>query len=169
MAAVALGEAVSEYLPKPELLGFKWPNDLLLDRKKLCGVLLESGTDRSGSHWVIIGAGVNVTNHPPEDVVMFPATDLSEAGAEVALEDLLARYVAALAAWRKRWQTQGLAPVRAAWLARAAGVGEAVSVRMADGSRLEGRFLDVDEEGALRVEAADGRPVTVSAGDVFFG
>jgi BirA family biotin operon repressor/biotin-[acetyl-CoA-carboxylase] ligase len=61
---------------------------------------------------------------------------------------------------------RGFAETRAAWLARAAGLGEAIRVNLADGSR-EGRFEALDDDGRLVLAAADGRREIVGAGDVF--
>jgi BirA family biotin operon repressor/biotin-[acetyl-CoA-carboxylase] ligase len=68
--------------------------------------------------------------------------------------------------WQTRWQMEGFAPVRAAWLAAAAmSRGEPIRVRL-EAASLDGCFLDIDAEGALLLEAA-GERRHVSAGDVF--
>lgn len=130
----------------------KWPNDLLLDGAKLAGILLERQEDA-----VIIGFGANLAAHP--EGLDRPAASL---GAGVAPEALLARLAAAFEAWLSRWRAEGLAPVRAAWLAAAHPIGTALSARDAQGS-----FDGLDESGALRLRLADGSLRVVHAGDIF--
>lgn len=166
VAAVAMGEALSALTPDALLLRFKWPNDLLLDGRKIAGVLLESGGP-SAAPWIVIGTGVNLSSHPAD--ARTPATDLAAEGAEIAAPALAARYLAALARWRERWRAQGFAPVRAAWLAAAHNLGGAVEVRIEGRAPRPGRFLDIAEDGALLLDPAGGGSVErISAGEVHF-
>jgi BirA family biotin operon repressor/biotin-[acetyl-CoA-carboxylase] ligase len=70
-----------------------------------------------------------------------------------------------MSCWARRWREAGFAPVRAAWLARASGLGERVRVRLERGT-LFGRFLDLDDDGALVLEGEEGRR-RIAAGEVF--
>ena len=164
-AAVAMGEAVAGFLPDAGGLGYKWPNDLLLDRKKFCGILLESG-QALGSNWVMIGTGVNLESHP--EGTSYPATDLKKAGAAIEPEILLGAYVERLDHWVGRWREAGIDPVRAAWISRAVGLGEKIQARLADGRVQEGRFRDLDGQGALILDVPGKGAQVISAGDVFF-
>jgi len=168
VTALALGQAVSGLLPDSVEMRYKWPNDLLLDGRKAAGILLESsGVADGGLDWLVIGAGLNVEDYP--DVTDgYPATSLREAGVgPVALQDILVRYIAGFAHWRERWQNDGIAAVREAWLERAAQLGEDITVRQPNG-QLKGRFFGLDEDGALLLDLPDGSRRTVTAGDVFF-
>lgn len=168
VTALALGQAVSGLLPDDVEMRYKWPNDLLLDGRKAAGILLESSGDSAGKlDWLVIGAGLNVEECP--DVTDgYPATSLREAGVRpVALDDILARYIGGFAHWRARWQNEGLAAIREAWLERAARLGEDITVRL-PGDQLQGRFTGLDEGGALLLDLPDGSRRTITAGDVFF-
>jgi BirA family biotin operon repressor/biotin-[acetyl-CoA-carboxylase] ligase len=149
VAAVALHEAVRRHAPAARI---KWPNDLLLDGAKLAGVLLE----RQGNA-VIIGFGVNLA-HCPEGLDR-PAASLEGA---IAPDAFLERLAAAFASWLQRWRAEGLAPVRAAWLAAAHPIGTALTAVDATGV-----FDGLDETGALRLRLADGGLRVIHAGDVF--
>lgn len=166
VAAVALAEAVAAVLPPDTKVACKWPNDILVDGRKVAGILLESAGNDTAVDWVVIGCGVNVASHP--DDTAYPATNLtSVAGAALSLETVLEHYLRHLFNWRERWQADGIAPVRAAWVARAAGLGEAITVRLPD-RELHGRFRDLDADGALLLELPDGGQQRITAGDVFF-
>lgn len=165
VAALALGGALDELTGTALRLRFKWPNDLLLDGRKLAGILLESETAANGDiEFVVIGSGVNLTSFPAQ--AEYPATSLAEEGIAVAPPAALVEgYVRHLDRWLARWGEEGFAPIREAWLARASGIGEPVRVRL-ERTTLSGRFLDLDENGALLLDSAEGRR-RVAAGDVF--
>lgn len=149
VAAVALHEAVSPHAPAALI---KWPNDLLVGGAKLAGILLERQSDA-----VIIGFGVNLAQRPEN--LDRPAASLE---GSVAPGLLLERLAAAFAAWLSRWRTEGLAPVRAAWLAAAHPIGTALTSGDAQGA-----FDGLDETGALRLRLADGGLRVIHAGDIF--
>ena len=149
VAAVALHDAIALHTRRARI---KWPNDIIITRAKLAGILLERRGDA-----VVIGFGVNLAHHP-EDLDR-PAASL---GARVTPDALLRRLAACFEDWLERWRTAGLAPVRAAWLEAAHPVGTPLS-----SGGTEGTFDGLDETGALRLRLADGAIRIVHAGDVF--
>jgi BirA family biotin operon repressor/biotin-[acetyl-CoA-carboxylase] ligase len=167
VAAVALADAIGTFLPQGIEAACKWPNDILIGGRKVAGILLESAgavADRA-TEWVVVGCGVNVASHPAE--ALYPATDLGAAGCTgVNVEALLERFLADFFAWRDRWLFAGIAPIRDAWLARAAGLGQPITVRLPN-REWHGRFADMDETGSLVLELPDGSRETITAGDVF--
>jgi BirA family biotin operon repressor/biotin-[acetyl-CoA-carboxylase] ligase len=165
VTALALGDALGAICPGPGL-SYKWPNDVLINGRKVAGVLLESemiGHERPS--FVVIGVGLNLVVAPQG--TEFPATSLLQEGwGTVPLKVMLEGFLEHFRSWKIRWQMEGFAPVRTAWLAAAATTrGEPIRVRLATAS-LHGRFLDIDEEGALLLDAA-GERRHVSAGEVF--
>ena len=165
VAAVALAEAVVAVLPAAAEIACKWPNDILVDGCKVAGILLESQGNGAGASWIVIGCGVNVASHP--DDTAYPATNLETVcGKAVALDTVLEHYLDRLFVWRDRWLEAGVAPVRRAWVDRAAGIGGPITVRLPD-RELTGRFHDMDADGALLLELPDGNRQRITAGDVF--
>jgi BirA family biotin operon repressor/biotin-[acetyl-CoA-carboxylase] ligase len=163
VAALALTEALP--LPPATAISCKWPNDVLAGGRKIAGILLESEMGEGGrlAH-LVLGVGVNVVSSPRD--TEFPATSIAEEGG-IALSPaaLLTRFLGRFDAWMQRWQEEGFGPVRANWLPRAAFLGEPLRLRLADVS-LDGRFLDLDEGGALLFEC-QGETRRISAGEVF--
>ncbi len=165
VAALGLGDALAALTGPALRLRYKWPNDLLANGKKLAGILLESETSATDRvDFVVVGIGANILSAPVD--VEFPATSLAAEGiAGITPAVLLEGFARHFAGWARRWGEEGFAPVRAAWLARASGLGEGVRVRL-ERSTLFGRFLDLDDDGALVLDAAEGRR-RIAAGDVF--
>jgi len=162
VAAVALRETLATLAPDARFAG-KWPNDILCNGAKIAGMLLENHPP-----FAILGVGVNVVAAPPANEVQYPATCLAAIGCASDADDVGHVFRENVLAWHWRWRRDGFAPIRAAWLEHAAGVGEAVTVRLADQRVLEGRFGGLDADGALLLELPDGGRRQVLAGDVFF-
>lgn len=164
VAALAVHDAVGGRVPGVAArLALKWPNDLLIDRCKFAGILIE-GEGQGSSHAVVIGIGVNCTQHPADTA--YPATDLASAGIRATPDSVFAALSAAMQFRLAQWQRgDGFAAIRADWLDRAAGVGKDILVSLPDGERA-GRFETVDEQGRLVLRLADGRNETIAAGEV---
>jgi BirA family biotin operon repressor/biotin-[acetyl-CoA-carboxylase] ligase len=169
VAGLALADALERHAPGDVQLRLKWPNDVLIGRAKVAGILLESAGKGNGAGpaCVIVGTGVNIVSYPKG--TPYPATSLAEEGfAAVTPRALLASYLGALDRWLKQWREAGFAEVRAAWRARSAGLGEKIRLRL-DREELFGRFVDVTPSGALLLDLETGGRREIAAGDVFYG
>jgi BirA family transcriptional regulator, biotin operon repressor / biotin---[acetyl-CoA-carboxylase] ligase len=164
-AALAVGEAALPLLPSGTRLAYKWPNDVLVEGRKVSGILLESEARAGGQpDWLVVGIGVNLASYPEN--VESPAISLAAAGARAATPEAMLEAVAErFCHWHERWCAEGFAPLRTAWLARASGLGENIRVRL-QGSETKGRFAGLDEEGALLLDEGRGER-RIAAGDVF--
>lgn len=164
VAALALHDALTALTGRPEALSLKWPNDVLLNGGKLSGILLETGPNG----FLALGIGVNLVSAPPggDDAAFAPVSLLGETGLRVLPEQLLDALAPAFAGWEARLTSQGFAPVRAAFLARAVRVGQPVAARTVTETR-EGIFETIDETGALVLATAAGR-VAIPAADIYF-
>ena len=166
ITGLAVADASIEAGAPADALRLKWPNDVLLRRRKLAGILCElvtEGEDRA----VAIGIGVNLVSRPE-------GTDHDEATALCAvtghfptprdfchaLDEAFRRYWAA-------YKAEGFAPVRSAWLEKAGGLDETLTVRCQSSTQI-GIFRGIDNDGALLLEVA-GTTERVTAGDVFLG
>ena len=162
-AALAVADLARHFAPQAAIQ-VKWPNDVLADGRKLAGILLESGRDPTGN-WLAIGIGANLASFPPN--TEFPATSLAALGAAVpAPPDALAVLAVRLAHWYAVWMSEGFETVRAAWLARAAGLGKPIRARLPHHTH-EGQFVGLDAAGALLLNQ-QGRVRAIAAGEVFF-
>jgi BirA family transcriptional regulator, biotin operon repressor / biotin---[acetyl-CoA-carboxylase] ligase len=160
VAALALHDAITRRIPGlASRVALKWPNDLLIDRNKFAGILVE-GEGAS----VVIGIGVNCVHHPAG--TDYPATDLATAGVRTTPESLFAPLTTTMAARLTQWHRgANFSAIRADWLARAGGLGRPIRINTGD-SELAGVFEGVDETGRLVLRSADGTMLTMAAGDV---
>lgn len=170
VAALALHDALAAVTGRAEALTLKWPNDVLLNGGKLAGILLESaGAGGRLSHFAI-GIGVNLANAPETDEVepgaVRPVCLRGETGVAVAPAAFLDLLAPAYARLEAQFVAFGFAPIREAWLARAARLGEVITARTGRETH-EGTFQTVDEAGNLVLRTAQGR-IAISAADVFF-
>ena len=166
VAALAVGDTAAALISGRRTIQNKWPNDVLIDGKKLSGILLESCVSGDGNlTWVVLGIGLNVRSAP--DLPNYPTTSLSAAGArEVSLELVLRTLAEYFAQWRTRWTSEGFSPVRAAWLQRAAALNQRIELRLPR-EHLHGTFRDMDEQGALVLELPDRTQRAISAGEIY--
>ena len=139
---------------------------MLVGGRKIAGILLESEIGEDGNlAFLIVGVGINLVSAPTD--AEFPAT--SDRSAKVTAR--LSRRRCSKPSpgisnsWARCWREEGFAPVRAAWRARARGLGEPIRVRL-EAATLHGRFADIDQQGVLLLDTPDGRR-HISAGDVF--
>jgi BirA family transcriptional regulator, biotin operon repressor / biotin---[acetyl-CoA-carboxylase] ligase len=165
-ASLAVAEAASYVLPPGASVTCKWPNDVLVDGAKVAGILMESRAGGAGAlEWLVLGIGVNLVSHPAG--TEHPATSLAAKGAgTVSADTFLAALAERLLAWYEAWRRpDGFAAVRAAWLARAHGLGQAIRVRLPERD-IAGRFAGLDATGQLVLDAPEGR-VHIAAADIF--
>ena len=170
VAALALHDAVSDLLGPGAALSLKWPNDLLLNGGKLAGILLEANGQGRRTDRLLIGIGVNLRVCPPANALeatAIRAVSLAEeTGLAVTPETLLDHLAPAYARWERRFAEEGFAPVRKAWLSRAARLGAEITARTG-AQETRGVFETVDLEGQLVLKTREGR-VAIAAADVHF-
>ncbi len=168
-SAVAVADTVAETLDAEDAVEIKWPNDVLIDGRKTCGILLELAAEATRVAFLVLGIGVNLNVDPatfPEEF-RDSATSLSarcgrpidRAAFARALYARLERVLDACAATGFR----GILP---RFEARFRMRGRRVRVRELGGAEQEGWVHGIDEDGALRLALASGAQVRFLAGDV---
>jgi BirA family biotin operon repressor/biotin-[acetyl-CoA-carboxylase] ligase len=168
VTSLALAEALEQALPPGTAVKCKWPNDVLVEGRKIAGILLESQARAEGLEWMVVGMGVNVASHPGEGDVETPATSLKAMGSAWEAENFLSSLLGSFLPWYRRWRDEGFTGVRQAWLERAMGLGGPIRVRLTT-ETLFGTFAGLDSDGTLLLDQDGGQRRKVAAGDVFFG
>lgn len=170
VAALALADTLSLICGPGAVISLKWPNDVLLNGGKVAGILLESAGQGAQVGHLIVGIGVNLVAAPPREMVeagaLTPVSVQGETGVSPTVDEMLDYLAHAFAGWEARLQTYGFAPIRSAWLGRAARLGQQITARTMI-ETITGRFETLADDGALVLQTPAGRQ-TISAAEVFF-
>jgi len=168
LGALAISQALEERLGlEPEI---KWPNDVLLNRRKVAGILVETAWLGEQLQGMVIGIGLNIRpdSVPPASELMFPATSVeSSANRTVDRAALLQSILSAFFSWRSNLSNETF---HQAWEQRLAFKGEWVRIegaaQTASQQPLVGMVSGLNEDGSLILKTPSGKTVLVSAGDV---
>lgn len=167
LAGVAMREAIVSTFGVAA--GIKWPNDLLVGGRKICGILAEAACDDEGElAFAVVGLGLNLSIRPYE----FPtqlrptATSLTAvSGRPVDRDDLIRVFLEVFDRWFELWRRSGLAAFAATWTEHALDVGRIVRLAE-DDQETCARLIGLAEDGALRVRGPDGALRDVHSGEI---
>ena len=165
IVAVAAAETLREFSVDA---GIKWPNDLVVDGRKIAGILLDLAADAGRIHFVVAGLGINANaslEDFPEEVREIATSMKLECGHGVSRAAVTATLLGKLEAWLDRFEAEGFGPVRARYRELSSILGKPVRLIEAD-KVTEGVATEIDEAGALLVRGADGAVHRFVSGDV---
>jgi BirA family biotin operon repressor/biotin-[acetyl-CoA-carboxylase] ligase len=164
-AGVAVAEVLDDYCPGK--IKLKWPNDILIDEKKVCGILTQARITAKEIDFVVLGMGINVNigrNQLPEEI-RDSATSLSiETGGEISRMELIISLYENLAKWYKRLLQSGFSQVKEKWLSLTPMIGQTIQVIFRD-ETIMGKATGLDEDGSLILLTDKNETLLVSAGD----
>ncbi|WP_400163752.1 biotin--[acetyl-CoA-carboxylase] ligase [Brevibacillus sp. TJ4] len=166
LTAVCMARSIREETGLP--VKIKWPNDLFVGDKKVCGILTELNAEADRVHYLVIGIGINVNSEesdfPPELAGI--ATSLRiESGGKVNRLQLLQRFCRNFEQTYDEYLAHGFQPIREEWEALSYTIGRWVKVETVS-QKLEGRAIGLDDEGVLLVEDEAGLRHKVYSADV---
>ncbi|MDD4321247.1 MAG: biotin--[acetyl-CoA-carboxylase] ligase [Acidaminococcaceae bacterium] len=132
----------------------KWPNDILVGRKKICGILSEMHFNEEAINYMIIGIGLNVNMDQKDftETLEDIATSVYlESGKKFAGNTLLEAFRVSLEKWYEIWVTEGFKKIRVQWLASSGTIGRVVKVKDNDREIFSGVTEGIDDYGCLLV------------------
>lgn len=165
VAGVAVAETLSLYCPGR--VAIKWPNDVLIGGKKVCGILTEMKTSGKGVEFVIIGIGVNINIGQEELDEAFRAMSTSireETGGVVSRLNLTAELYKRLEGLYIHFIREGFAGIRHLWLEHTDMVGKIIRVAFKEDIK-SGKVAGIDHDGALLLTNERGESIRIIAGD----
>lgn len=164
LAALSIAESCSGLGLAPRI---KWPNDILLNGKKMAGILIETVWSGEDVDSVVVGMGINVhsASVPPQELLQFPATSLEDVlGKEPPTrEEILFSILNAFIHWRERMGTDELIH---AWEETLAFRGEQVQIQTGTEIPITGELLGLESDGGLRLRDSNDKSIIVRFGDV---
>jgi len=145
----------------------KWPNDVLVDYRKLAGILVEVQGDMNGSAFAVVGVGLNVSlNEAQRDAVDQAVVDLSEMGVSVGRNQLLADCLRELHGVLGIFRQHGFAALRADWMALDAFAGRAVTLQLPNAQGVQGVAAGVDDTGAFLLRGTHAAQAAYNGGEI---
>ena len=148
--------------------GIKWPNDIYISGRKVCGMLTEMHASMEKVEWAVVGIGINCldTELPPE-IADIATTLALEGDKPVCRAEVLAEVLNALEYYYDMLYRDGFAEIRRAWLENNITLGRRVKISTLN-ETFFGEAVDMREDGSLLVKREEGGEFTLVTGDVFF-
>ena len=163
VACVAVGEELRGLLPPTETLTYKWPNDILLNDKKVGGILLEAiSVPEKQKTAYLIGCGLNLKTYPQE--VRYPTTSFESEGIYLDLQESLRGVASSLDRSISLWKKEGFSRIRELWMKRAARLNQTITFEC-DEKIYTGELEGISEEGLLILKTPEGH-LELIAGDI---
>ena len=141
----------------------KWPNDLLIDQKKVAGILLESKISNKICDFVILGIGVNINSNPTQ--TLFPSTNIKKFFCEISASKMLEFFLEEFEDLYENWLNFGFKNIRNLWHKNAYNLNSQIRINLGN-SYAEGIFQEIDEEGNLVIKNHNNETKKISFGDV---
>ena len=160
LTAISLLQTISE-LDKNKKIQIKWPNDVLLEDKKISGILLEKGKN----DYFIIGVGVNLEASPAENI-LYPTTNLKAEGINIDRLTFLRSYIRCFDENLGMLAKEGFEPFKQQWMKSAKGINEKIAIKT-ETTELYGKYIGIGDLGELLL-ADCGQIKKIYAGDIFF-
>ncbi|MDO8535429.1 MAG: biotin--[acetyl-CoA-carboxylase] ligase [Candidatus Omnitrophota bacterium] len=167
LAAVAVAQAIRDLCSLEVTI--KWPNDIMIDQKKLCGILTEMKAEQDSVDFVVLGIGINV--NIPKAVLPKGATSIKDElisrGAKINLSrvELTKKVLEKLEEYYNLMKIEGFEPIIEIWKDLSSMIGSRVKVSL-HGKTFEGLAHDINPDGALVIRTESGVLEKVSSGDV---
>jgi BirA family biotin operon repressor/biotin-[acetyl-CoA-carboxylase] ligase len=147
----------------------KWPNDVLVNSRKVCGILTEMEAEMDVLHYVVVGIGINANfdrNSLPEDIQQTATTLKSELNRTISRNEFISQLLNEFELSYLLFLKKGFPPILDEWKKLSCILGEAVHVYM-DDKIIDGTVIDVDQaSGALILKLDNGSIEKVFSGDV---
>lgn len=163
VASIAVADSIIALCPGIRVK-LKWPNDVLIDNSKICGILVETGKCEDSTIWVACGIGINVNVAPSTATQSVTSLskecdrrDIDVGSVFLILKDKFEN--------RLKQSKINFQKILEVWKSMAMGLNQEITIRIGD-KTVEGIFQDIEDDGALRLVLSDGRIQTIRAGDV---
>ena len=166
IAVCALQIAVEKIFKQQKIVAKvqnKWPNDLLIDQKKVAGILLESKISNKNCDFAILGIGVNINSNPTQ--TLFPSTNIKNFSCEISASKMLEFFLEEFENLYENWLIFGFKNIRNLWHKNAYNLNSKININLGN-SKIEGLFQEIDEEGNIVIKNHNNETKKISFGDV---
>ncbi len=166
VTSIALYNTLKKYLPHNITIGYKWPNDVLVDSKKIAGILLENHSDYPNN--IIIGIGLNIQSSPKFAAnILYQTTCINELiKADIDKEELTLNLLVEFERILAKWHKDSFAVIKELWLDNALNLGKELKINLVN-EEYKGIFLGLDDSGSLILQEKAGNIRYIKSGDVY--
>jgi BirA family biotin operon repressor/biotin-[acetyl-CoA-carboxylase] ligase len=165
LAGIAVGDAISAFLPADTAPVLKWPNDVLLAGAKLAGILIDAAPDNDASGWLVIGIGINLAAAP--QLAGRRTTTLEQHGGQAKPPQAARMVLDFLGHWLDVLDHSGIAPIIDAWQQRGHAIGTQLHLTGIN-SEVTGRFAGLSPSGELLLNVGN-RIERFQTGEILLG
>ena len=166
LAAVAVVQAIEKTTElKPQI---KWPNDILINRKKMTGILTELQAESDRIHSVIIGIGINVNQQKsdfPEELQEKATSLLMEGGKKVSRAKVIQEFLVCFEALYNQYLEEGFLPIKKLWESYAISLGQEIKATTINNTII-GKAIGITDEGVLLLEDHSGKVHSIYSADI---
>jgi BirA family transcriptional regulator, biotin operon repressor / biotin---[acetyl-CoA-carboxylase] ligase len=166
ITAVAVVQAIEEITDlHPQI---KWPNDILIDGKKVTGILTELQAESDKINSIIIGIGMNVNHtkeHFPDELQKIATSLAIEQGEPLSRSEIVQKVLERIESLYSMYMKEGFTPVKLLWESYAISIGKKIRARTINGT-IEGRALGITDEGVLKIEDSAGTIHQIYSADI---
>jgi BirA family transcriptional regulator, biotin operon repressor / biotin---[acetyl-CoA-carboxylase] ligase len=165
LAGVAIADVLENYCPYR--INLKWPNDVLIDGKKVCGILSQVKTTASEVDFIVLGIGINVNisySQFPKDICNLATSLAIETGREISRQELIISLYENLTKWYKQLLQNGFCRIKEKWLSISPMIGQTVQVTFQE-ETVSGKAIGLDVDGSLILLTAENKEFKILAGD----
>jgi BirA family biotin operon repressor/biotin-[acetyl-CoA-carboxylase] ligase len=165
VAGVAVAELLEHYCPGR--IELKWPNDVLVEGRKICGILAQMKTAGEEIDFVVVGIGINVNIQPncfPEEIREIATSLIFEAGRVIDRKNLISNLYENFEKWYEILLKSGFKDVKNRWLSLAPMIGKNVQIIFQD-EKIIGKAMGLNDDGSLIILTKGAKELKISAGD----
>ena len=166
MTAVAIAEALLSLVRID--LKIKWPNDILVNGRKLAGILTEISADMDSVNYIVVGLGINVNTSPghfSEELRNQATSIYIETGEKLSRTRLVRTWLRQFEKYYEMFKKNDFAPIMHRWKQLSGFIGQKIMVDMV-GQKHVGEVADIDEDGVLILKDDQGRSIRIFSGDI---
>jgi len=166
MTAVAVVQAIKVYTQIESQI--KWPNDVLINEKKVCGILTEMSTELDMINWVVIGIGINVNINIwdfPEDIQKNTTSLKETSGKEISRVKLLQAFLWEFEKYYEKLKKKEFSSILKEWKLYSHTLGRKIRVDMGE-KIIIGEAVEINEEGVLILKKEDGELIKIISGTI---
>ncbi len=142
----------------------KWPNDILVNKHKIAGILIENINMPKNEYLLNIGIGINIISNPKNTI--YPATNLKSENIDTTSHDLLKTFLEKFRVIDKVYTDQGIEKIFDMWHDLGHKIGDKITVKIGN-NEIKGTFDGLSKEGALLIINKYGKQESIVAGDIF--